>query len=119
MKVAIWGSYNHGNFGDDVMAVLFARAVAAAGATPVVFRMDGDLARRYGIATEDELGPLLEGARLVIMGGGAMLAGGGLRKQVQRWYRDYDRDFARLASAAERADCSDSPHLDRRRRHRR
>ena len=54
--VAIWGSYNHGNFGDDVMAVLFARAVADAGATPVVFRMDRDLARRYEIATEDELG---------------------------------------------------------------
>ena len=109
MKVAVWGSYNHGNFGDDVMAVLFARAVAEAGGEPVVYRMDSDLARRYDIETESELEPLLDGARLVIMGGGAMLAGGGLRKQAQRWYRDYNRDFARLALAAERADCPIHP----------
>jgi hypothetical protein len=105
MKVAIWGSYNHGNFGDDVMAVLFARAVAEAGGRPVVYRMDRELADRHDVETEDALDPLVDGARLVIMGGGAMLAGGGLRKHAQRWYRDYNRDFARLASAAERAAC--------------
>ncbi len=96
MRVAIWGSYKHGNFGDDLMAVLFARRAAAAGADPVVLELDPALARRVGIERASSVDELLDGADLCLMGGGAMLESGVLRWGARAYSRDLEADLVKL-----------------------
>jgi hypothetical protein len=73
MKVGIWGSYNHGNYGDDLMAIQFATALKKMGVSPCVYRLDSQLAQRYQIHTTHSLKELFQDAKFGIIGGGAML----------------------------------------------
>jgi polysaccharide pyruvyl transferase WcaK-like protein len=75
MKVAIWGSYNFGNYGDDLMALQFGQHLLSLGLTPWVYRLDQELANRYGLNTTNSLTELLEGSKFCIIGGGGMLVG--------------------------------------------
>lgn len=73
MKVAIWGSYNYGNYGDDLMALQFATALQRMGVYPWVYRLDANLAKQYSIKTTNSLKELFDGAKFCIIGGGGML----------------------------------------------
>lgn len=104
MKVAIWGSYNHGNFGDDVMAVLFSEVLAAKGAQPIAFRLDSAISSRYRIRTVNSLDELFRGAAFAIIGGGMMLGEASAIRRVLRPYaRSFERDFFELRSACRRS----------------
>lgn len=72
-RVAIWGAYWQGNFGDDLMAVMIAREVRACGADPVLYRLNAGLAERHGLEVADSIERLLAGASVVVLGGGAVL----------------------------------------------
>lgn len=76
MKVAIWGSYNYGNYGDDLMAIQFAKEFQKLGADPYVYRLDYQLAKRYSIKTTNCIEELIDGAKFCIIGGGGVLGGG-------------------------------------------
>lgn len=75
MKVAIWGSYFYGNYGDDVMALQFTKVLQDLGVTPYVYRLDRHLADRYSVKTTNSLDELFQNAKFCIIGGGGMLTG--------------------------------------------
>lgn len=76
MKVAIWGSYNYGNYGDDLMAIQFAKELAKLGTEPLVYRLDKQLAQQYSVNTVDTLAELFDNSKFCIIGGGGILGGG-------------------------------------------
>jgi len=74
MKVAIWGSYNHGNYGDDLMALQFAKSLERMGVDSCIYRLDSYLADKYSVGTTNSLEELFQGAKFCIIGGGAVLS---------------------------------------------
>lgn len=82
-KVGIWGSYNHGNYGDDIMAVIFARILKAQGYAPYVYRLDKNIAKKYDIETTESLDELTQDACFCIIGGGAWLCSGNFSAEVE------------------------------------
>ncbi|MEO1373330.1 MAG: polysaccharide pyruvyl transferase family protein [Cyanobacteria bacterium J06635_10] len=97
MKVAIWGSYNYGNYGDDIMAVQFAKYLKSLGAEPVVYRLDKQLAKRYQIQTTDSLDQLLTNAEFCIIGGGGFL--------VENFSAPFEEDFRCLYKVSTEKNC--------------
>ncbi len=94
MKIAIWSSYNYGNFGDDLMAIQFANEVEKCGATPIVYRLDKRVANEFGIQTTYSPNELMDNTDAVIIGGGALFT----RESWKRVYfrkitRDFEHDF--------------------------
>jgi len=73
-KVAIWGYYNYGNFGDDLMAVMIGHQLRANGYAPIVYRLDPIIASEAGVLSTYSLRELLNGAHYCIIGGGMFLA---------------------------------------------
>jgi polysaccharide pyruvyl transferase WcaK-like protein len=73
MKVAIWGSYNYGNYGDDVMAIMMCQHLKKMGVVPSVYRLNQKLAKKYEVDTTDSLEELLDKAKFCIIGGGTIL----------------------------------------------
>ncbi|HOX07249.1 MAG TPA: polysaccharide pyruvyl transferase family protein [Planctomycetota bacterium] len=73
MNVGIWGSYGYGNYGDDVMAVIFAEETKREGHHPIVYRLNRRLAERHGVGCSEDLAELVSSSDLMIIGGGAML----------------------------------------------
>ncbi|MHA7881227.1 MAG: polysaccharide pyruvyl transferase family protein [Saccharospirillum sp.] len=84
MKVAIWGSYNHGNYGDDVMAVLYALTVKQLGYEPIVFRLSKSLAEIYQLKTTSDIDDLIDEVQFCILGGGAWLTTSGVPDAVEK-----------------------------------
>ena len=72
LEVGVWGSYHYGNFGDDLMAELFAGQLREWGYQPVVF------SRNPGVVAPStaRVMPSINAwqGRDVVMGGGAMLS---------------------------------------------
>lgn len=73
-NTALWGSYNYGNFGDDLMAVAFARHLKAVGAAPRVFGFPEKLGVVHGFEVMQDVDSLISQSDLCIVGGGAWLA---------------------------------------------
>lgn len=74
MRVAIFGSYNHGNYGDDLMAILYARIIKDMGHEVIIYRFAEDLGKSYGFLTTNSIDELIKDATFCIIGGGAFLA---------------------------------------------
>jgi polysaccharide pyruvyl transferase WcaK-like protein len=73
ITVGLFGYYGRHNFGDDLMATLFAREIHGCGAECVVFGWDANLGHRYGSETTRSLDEFVERSDLVIYGGGGAL----------------------------------------------
>ncbi|MEP1870516.1 MAG: polysaccharide pyruvyl transferase family protein [Paraglaciecola sp.] len=100
MKVAIWGSYEHGNFGDDLMAIIFAAHLKKLGCEPIVFRLDSEIAKRYSVETTNDINKLLENSSLVLIGGGGMLVvDPSVRRYFSRVAWNFESDFKQLLKA--------------------
>ena len=97
MKIAIWGSYNYGNYGDDIMAVQFAKYLKSLNVEPVVYRLDKRLAQRYQIQTTESLNELLNNAEFCIIGGGGFL--------VENFSAPFEEDFRQLHKASIEKNC--------------
>lgn len=97
MKIAIWGSYNYGNYGDDIMAVQFAKYLKSLNVEPVVYRLDKQLAKRYQLQTTDSLDELLSDAKFCIIGGGGFL--------VENFSAPFEEDFHRLHQVSIEKNC--------------
>ena len=98
MKVAIWGSYNYGNYGDDVMAIMFALKLKELNCVPVVYRMNKDLAKAYDIQSIDNLDELLNNASFAFIGGGSWL-------EKRSFGKSYEKDFEEFRIAIEKHQC--------------
>ena len=97
MKIAIWGSYNYGNYGDDIMAIQFAKYIKSLDFTPVVYRLDKQLATRYQLQTTNSLDELLNDAEFCIIGGGGFL--------VENFSSPFEEDFRRLHEVSTEKNC--------------
>lgn len=97
MKVAIWGSYNYGNYGDDIMAIQFAEYLKSLDVKPVIYRLDKLLAKRYQLHTTDSLDELLNNAEFCIIGGGGFL--------VENFSAPFEEDFRRLHEVSSKKNC--------------
>ncbi|MGB6297953.1 MAG: polysaccharide pyruvyl transferase family protein [Rivularia sp. (in: cyanobacteria)] len=97
MKIAIWGSYNYGNYGDDIMAIQFAKYLKSLNVEPIVYRLDKQLAQRYQLQTTDSLNELLSDAKFCIIGGGGFL--------VENFSAPFEEDFRRLHQVSIEKNC--------------
>mgnify|MGYP001087616901 CR=1 FL=1 len=87
--VLIWGFYNQGNIGDDLMAMLFYEMLEEAGARPVVFTSNPRFHTMGYRTTADYSGLVLDG---LFLGGGAFF------KRSADSNSAIEREVGRLAS---------------------
>ncbi len=94
--VAVWGSYHYGNFGDDLMAEAFARAIAQWGGAPTIVSTNAAV---VGAGVADVVARLDDWPSdgPVVIGGGAMLAvDSWLTYALRPASRAVEREFADL-----------------------
>jgi hypothetical protein len=72
-RIAVFGWYAYGNFGDDVMAVMIGRTLRAAGYHPVMYRLPPHLSGPEGFESAPTIEALLDGAAACVLGGGGLL----------------------------------------------
>jgi polysaccharide pyruvyl transferase WcaK-like protein len=72
-KVGLVGFYGHGNFGDELMAVIIARYLANIGVPFSVYRLCPPYAQKYNLPVAHSAEELLEDARVLLWGGGGLL----------------------------------------------
>jgi hypothetical protein len=72
-SVALVGFYGHGNFGDDLMAVIFASSLKRLGIPFSVYRLDETDAHKYSLQSASTIEELLEGKNTIVWGGGGLL----------------------------------------------
>jgi hypothetical protein len=72
-RITVWGSYQWGNFGDDLMAVMIALFLKSQGFSPIVYRLHPSIASIYNIDTSQDLEEALAGSSALIVGGGNFL----------------------------------------------
>lgn len=76
MEIALWGSYNYGNFGDDLMADLISSRLTGLGHSVKVVSVNPDILSGAS-AADISIVPTLDACRdvdIVVIGGGAMLS---------------------------------------------
>ncbi|MBA3973154.1 MAG: hypothetical protein C0504_02925 [Candidatus Solibacter sp.] len=78
-RVALAGYYGRGNFGDDLMAVIIGQAIRKWGMEPRVFALCEPYAGRFGFEVARTPRELLDGAGLLVWGGGGALVSWGGR----------------------------------------
>jgi polysaccharide pyruvyl transferase WcaK-like protein len=99
MKIGIWGSYNYGNYGDDVMAILFANIIKKEGHTPIVYRLDDRIASNYNISTTNSLDDVVRDSAFVLIGGGGMLVSTSrLKSLLSNTDKKFENDFQCLST---------------------
>jgi polysaccharide pyruvyl transferase WcaK-like protein len=76
MKVGIFGYYQYGNFGDDLMAFLFHDFLRNQGHEVRVYGLNGQVAESAGIEVVRHVGDLVAWADCLVYGGGGILLGG-------------------------------------------
>jgi polysaccharide pyruvyl transferase WcaK-like protein len=72
-KVGLVGFYGHGNFGDDLMAVIFGLFLKSLGVQFSVYRLCAPYARRFGFHVAQSAEELLDGTDVLLWGGGGLL----------------------------------------------
>lgn len=102
MKVAVFGSYNYGNYGDDLMGVMFAHRLKHLGADPTVYRLDPAFAETYGVKTTQSLDTLLANAEFCIVGGGGLLTG---KSKLSALDQEIEDGYEAFALATQKYDC--------------
>ncbi len=102
MKVAIFGSYNYGNYGDDLMGVMFAHRLKQLGADPIVYRLDPTFAKTYGVKTTESLDTLLSNAEFCIVGGGGLLTG---KSKLSALDQEIEDGYEAFALATQKYNC--------------
>ncbi|WP_037313416.1 polysaccharide pyruvyl transferase family protein [Ruegeria halocynthiae] len=73
MRIFLWGAYQQGNFGDDLMAVLFAKKLEAMGHSVEVYGISTREAQKNGLTVNRDAMDGIRKADAVVMGGGAVL----------------------------------------------
>lgn len=90
MRILVWGAYQQGNFGDDMMAWIFSRSFGRSGHETKVFGLSQCEAEDLSIATVRDIDQAVAWADAVVIGGGAVF---------DRWWRR--RDFVQLLRSAQ------------------
>ncbi len=89
--VALFGFYKYRNFGDDLMAVMFGKELQRRGTPFKVFCLHPRICSTYGFEAALTIDELLEGAALVVYGGGGTFLTY-LQRQILSDIIDFERD---------------------------
>ena len=73
MKVGIFGNYSNGNFGDDLMGVIFAKYLKSLNLGVCLYSKSKVFKDKYGIPVISSLKEFLEQTDILIFGGGGIL----------------------------------------------
>jgi hypothetical protein len=111
MKIGIWGNYNYGNFGDDLMAISIAKHLVNQGHHPIVYRLNNSLAQQFGrIQIEDTIDKFVSEIDLCLIGGGGMLVGNSwIKRRLSSVAKNFENDFKELLDALARYNVSIYP----------
>ena len=99
--VALAGFYGHGNFGDDLMAIIFGRHLQALGVPFRIYRLCTPYAAPFDLPVAHTIDELLEGADTLIWGGGGLLVPWDARR-FERSFPGVAEEFATLVATAKR-----------------
>jgi polysaccharide pyruvyl transferase WcaK-like protein len=100
MKIGIWGNYNYGNFGDDLMAISISKYLINKGHHPIVYRLNKGLSQQFDIQTEDNIDELISKIDFCLIGGGGMLVGNSwIKRQLSIVAKKFENDFNELLDA--------------------
>jgi hypothetical protein len=72
-NIFVWGSYQWGNFGDDLMAVMISLFLKTHGFNPIVYKLHPLIATAYKIETTQDIHDSLARSSALIIGGGNFL----------------------------------------------
>jgi polysaccharide pyruvyl transferase WcaK-like protein len=72
-RVALVGFYGQGNFGDDLMALVYGQYLKRRGLSFSVYKLCTPYAARFGFHVAQSAEELLEGADILLWGGGGLL----------------------------------------------
>lgn len=103
MKVAIWGSYAYGNFGDELMAVQFATFLRSLGTDVVVYALDPVVADAHAIGTSNDIEEVIRGSAFCVFGGGSLLSGN--KPTTGAYAEAKKREYEEFLMAIERHQC--------------
>jgi hypothetical protein len=94
-KVFIWGSYEYGNYGDDIMALYFGCLLKSMGYDVCVYRLNSFLGEKYELSVTDCLASGLKDADACVLGGGALFNAYSVNNEC---YDAYKKDILELSS---------------------
>lgn len=100
--VALAGFYGYGNFGDDLMAVIFGRHLQSCGTPCRVFRLCAPYAAAAGLPVAESVDHLLDGVDTVVWGGGGLLVSWNERRFRKAFSGVVEESEALIAAARAR-----------------
>ncbi|MEZ9239160.1 hypothetical protein AB4116_06205 [Vibrio splendidus] len=71
MNVFVWGCYNQGNFGDDLMGIMFSKLFQNQDCKVQCYRLSEALSIKYDIKTTNSVKEALDWCDIIVIGGGA------------------------------------------------
>lgn len=98
MKVFIWGCYNQGNFGDDLMGIIFSKLLEKEGCDVRCYRLSSYLSNKYNIETTHSVKDAIEWCDYIIIGGGAFF------KQEHETHPMINKDLVELSNELRKTD---------------
>jgi hypothetical protein len=102
LKVGIFGFLKAGNYGDDVMALIFAREVLARGGEVVIFGIAPEIAAEIGAPCVMDMGEFASEVDLVVYSGGGAFLPGKRRPGDRR--HELEEDIQALCELCQRRD---------------
>jgi hypothetical protein len=72
-KIGIFGFYKYGNFGDDLMAILFGQYLKSTDHKPLIYGLHKSYSEEFGLSTTNSLEELIDFADCAVIGGGGIL----------------------------------------------
>jgi len=89
-KILLFGCYNQGNFGDDLMAIFFSRILQDEGHDVTVYRLPNHLSVKYKIKSSSNPFHCVRDCDIIVLGGGALLKNGdSSHHSVKRHFKEF------------------------------
>ncbi len=98
--VGLFGFYERGNFGDDLMALLFGEVLRKRGWRVLVYPCRPELAEEAGLETARDAGELVRETDCIVYGGGGILVPHQMKAGSH--YSQFRRELLEVVEAAER-----------------
>lgn len=94
MRVGLWGSYDKGNFGDDLMAIIFCKYLQQCGHSVTVYNPSEALKEQLACESTHSIRGFVSTNDVIVIGGGGMLINNSLpRFLLKRTAFEFEKSF--------------------------